>query len=61
MSNVLIAIKIKELLIECCLMKYTVAKDYFYVMIPVRSLKLSFSKSTPPPPSRYTDYSHVNS
>ena len=61
MSNVLIAIKMKELLIEYCLMKYTVAKDYFYVMIQVRSLELSFSKSTPLPPSKYPDYSYVNS
>ena len=57
MSNVLITIKIKILLIEYCLMKYTVAKgDYFYIMIPVRSLELSFSRSSPLPPSKCTDY-----
>lgn len=47
-SNILTAVKIKVLLIEYCLMEYTVAKGDFEVRISVRSLELSFSESCPP-------------
>lgn len=53
MSNVLITIKIKVLLIEYYLLEYTAAKGDFDLTIPVRSLELSFSE---PPPTTLQMY-----